>query len=100
MATRDLEGEERRRKVGERARVYIRRNDRGRQEMMPRGRDGTEINIVWVVKFKRRLCHSTFMKHFAATLINENNITLQSLCQLGPLAQSAIWTRTVFGSLE
>ena len=46
-----------------------------------------------------RLCHSMFLKH-VALLINESNITLQSPCQLGPLAQSPIWTRTMFGSLE
>ena len=68
--------------------------------MMLRGREGTDVNNCWVVKVIWRLCHSTFMKHFAASLINENNIALQFLCQLGPLAQSAILTRTVFASLE
>ena len=58
------------------------------------------MNIWWVVKVIWRLCHSMFVKHFAASLINERNITLQSLCRLGPFAQSAIWSRTVFGSLE
>ena len=37
-----------------------------------------------------KLCHSTFLKHFAASLINESNVTLQYLCQVGPLAQLAI----------
>ena len=58
--------------------------------MMTRGRERTEMNIWWIVKAIWRLCHSMFVKHFAASLINERNITLQSLCQLDPFAQSAI----------
>ena len=39
MITRGLEGEEIRRNVGERARVYLRRNDEQRQDIMTRGRE-------------------------------------------------------------
>ena len=38
VATRYMEGREVRRKVCERARDYLRRNDGGRQDMMTRGR--------------------------------------------------------------
>ena len=39
MVTRGIEGEEVRRSVGERARVYLRRNDERRQDIMTRGRE-------------------------------------------------------------
>ena len=55
-----------------------------------RGREGTELNIWWVVKVIRRLCHSTFSKDFAASLINKRNVTFSS----------AIWNRTVYDYLE
>ena len=39
MVTRDLEGRKVRRKVGERARVYLTTKDEGRQDMMTRRRE-------------------------------------------------------------
>ena len=39
MITRDLEGQEVRRKVGERARFYLKRNDERRQDMTRIGRE-------------------------------------------------------------
>ena len=57
----------------------------GHDDERYRGREGKEVNYWWVVNVIWRLCRSAFLKHVAASLINERNVTLQSLCQLGPL---------------